>query len=131
MKNKGFTLTELLMVLIVIGIVSALVIPNISKTLEQQKVKLYNKQVNQIIEITKSWSAKNLDKLPSDESAIYVSLDTLINEKYLEQDEIIDPRDEEPMSGCVSIIYDLDYNQYNYSFIGKDDINYDECDNAL
>ena len=131
MKNKGFTLTELLMVLIVIGIVSALVIPNISKTLEQQKVKLYNKQVNQIIEITKSWSAKNLDKLPSDESTIYVSLDTLINEKYLEQDEIIDPRDEEPMSGCVSIIYDLDYNQYNYSFIGKDDINYDECDNAL
>lgn len=131
MKNKGFTLTELLMVLIVIGIVSALVIPNISKTLEQQKVKLYNKQVNQIIEITKSWSAKNLDKLPSDESTIYVSLDTLINEKYLEQDEIIDPRDEEPMSGCVSIIYDLDYNQYNYSFIGKDDINYGECDNAL
>lgn len=131
MKNKGFTLTELLMVLIVIGIVSALVIPNISKTLEQQKVKLYNKQVNQIIEITKSWSAKNLDKLPSDESTIYVSLDTLINEKYLEQDEIIDPRDEEPMSGCVSIIYDLDYNQYNYSFIGKDDINYGECNNAL
>lgn len=131
MKNKGFTLTELLMVLIVIGIVSALVIPNISKTLEHQKVKLYNKQVNQIIEITKSWSAKNLDKLPSDESTIYVSLDTLINEKYLEQDEIIDPRDEEPMSGCVSIIYDLDYNQYNYSFIGKDDINYGECDNAL
>lgn len=131
MKNKGFTLTELLMVLIVIGVISALVIPNISKTLEQQKVKLYNKQVNQIIEITKDWSAKNLDKLPSDENTIYVSLDTLINEKYLEQDEIIDPRDEEPMSGCVSIIYDLDYNQYNYSFIGKDDINYGECDNAL
>lgn len=131
MNNKGFTLTELLIVLIVIGIISALVIPNISKTLEQQKIKLYNKQVNQIIEITKDWSAKNIDKLPSGDDTIYVSLDTLINEKYLEQDEIIDPRDEEPISGCVSIIYDLDYNQYSFNFISKDDINYDKCNNDI
>lgn len=131
MKNKGYTLVELLTVLIIIGIISALVIPNISRTLKQQRVKLYNKQVNEIINMTKNWSAKNLDKLPSDENITYVSLATLINGKYLEQDDIIDPRDEEPMLGCVSISYDPNYKQHNFTFIGEDDTNYSECDNSI
>ena len=129
--KKGFTLVELLAVIIILGILGLIVVPLVNETIKEQKEKLYNRQMETIESSAEGWSTKNSDKLVEDGTSIYVSITTLVQDGYLKKSDIKDPRNNKQMLGCVSISYDISYNQYVYDYVDENEDNYNnECVNA-
>ena len=48
MKNKGFTLVELLAILGVLAVITLITVPIIDSTIKKNKKKLYKSQINSI-----------------------------------------------------------------------------------
>lgn len=59
MKEKGFTLVEILTVITIIGLLGLVTIPLISNTIENTKLKAYRQTINFIIEAAKVYRADN------------------------------------------------------------------------
>lgn len=59
MKKKGFTLVELLVMLIVLGVLMVVTIPNISGLLKNQRLNKWKNDSENLIEIAKNYISKN------------------------------------------------------------------------
>lgn len=130
MKNKAFTLVELLAIIVIIGILSLIVVPNIMKTIERASQKAYDTQIAEIENLTKRWASKNTDKLDENHlNNTYITLTVLKKEKYIEQVKIKNPKTEDIISGCVEISYDFDISGYKYKFIESSEPEANACDN--
>ncbi len=118
--KKGFTLIELLAVLTVLGIIALISFPLVTKQINESKEKSYKNQVKTIINAAHRWAFDNDDLLPyedTDFDSITVYLESIQASGYLQASEIIDPRTEEVMTGCIEITYDIEYSQHNYEYI--------------
>ena len=92
--KKGFTLVELLAVIIVIGLVLTITIPVVSNILENSYHKTFLTNANLMQEAAEKYFVENVIKLPSDIGEVaVVFLDTLISKEYIEP--ITDPRHQE------------------------------------
>lgn len=119
--KKGFTLVELLAVIVVLGVISLITMPVINNVILENKNKAYKRQVDEIIRASKTWSLKNEEKITEDKIN-FVTVEELINEGVIEQEELINPINGVKMDGCVKIIFSKFYNQYEYNY-------HDYCDN--
>src|SRR5574344_2677351 len=124
MNKKGFTLVELLGVIVILGVIASLTVPTITGIIKNNKEKTYNAQVNTIIDAAKNWSINNTDYL-SETNDLYVDISAFSRLGYLENDSLIDPMDNSAITGCVKISYASNYSQYEYDF-SKD---YTNCTN--
>lgn len=59
LNNKGFSLVEILAVLIILGIISAIMVPTVTGILNQNKEKSYEKLKETIISSTKIYVSNN------------------------------------------------------------------------
>ena len=116
MKRNGFTLTELLGVIIVLGMIALIVFPNINKSIKNSKNKIYQEQVSLIEENARRWGIDHIHLLP-DSGSYYLELNELVTGGYVSKKEIKDPRNESVMNGCVVIAYNNEYNQYEYNYV--------------
>ena len=116
MKKNGFTLTELLGVITVLGLIALIVFPNVNKSIKNSKKKLYDQQVSLIEKNARRWGVEHSDLLPNSGSIYYLNLEELITGGYISQKTVKDPRDNSAMGGCVVIIFNDDYNQYEYTY---------------
>lgn len=119
--KKGYTLVEVLAVIIILGIVGLIAIPAVYNSIETSKQKSYNSQVELIINEAKRWAVSNNELLPTTENDVYkLSIRTLISGGYInnaENGKLKDPRDaSKTMDGCVYISYEELYNQYLYEY---------------
>ncbi len=64
MRQKGFTLAELLAVIVVLGLISVITIPMVTKSLGEYKARLCNEQVSNIEEAARVWGSDHLFELP-------------------------------------------------------------------
>ena len=78
--KKGFTLAELIGVIVVLALISLVTIPAVSKTLKQNKIKLCETQLENILAAAKSYGADNVFNL-SDTNT--VTLGDLVNAGYI------------------------------------------------
>ena len=115
MKKRGFTLTEVLGVIVILGLIALIIFPNVSKSIKNSKQKLYNEQVALIEENARKWGVEHTAQLP-DSGSYYLELNDLVLGGYVSQKELKDPRDESLMTGCIVISYDPSYNQYKYIY---------------
>lgn len=113
MKKRGFTLIELMAVIAVLGVIAAITIPKITRTLIESREKAYKNQINSLIDVAKRWGASNSDRL-SEETCLQFS--TLFDEGYIKQKDIINPKTEETLEGCIKISCDKEYSQYKYEY---------------
>ena len=106
MKKNGFTLIEILAVLIILGVVGLIVMPVVTNSLRESKDDLYNVQISNIKEAAKTWSADNMNKLPTTTGGNKnVNLKMLQDEGYIEEN-ITNPKTDEtfdPLKVCVNI----------------------------
>lgn len=65
--NLGFTLAELLGVLIILAIVATIAIPIVNKSIKSSKEKLYNSQLEEIKNSAEKWAYSNIDLLPNND----------------------------------------------------------------
>ena len=66
MKSKGFTLVEVLGIIVVLGIIAVIVTPVVQGTIEKNREKMFNVMMDQLIDSAKDWAAKNASQLPND-----------------------------------------------------------------
>lgn len=118
MKKRGFTLVELLAVIVILIVIAGITIPVINTSLEKAAESAYDKQISLIESAAKKWGAENDTKLPDlgSTSVITVDFSTLIEAGHLKNEKILNPMTKEELEGCVKISYDSEYNQYVYEY---------------
>ena len=63
-RKRAFTLTELLAVLVIIGVIIAIAVPNFNRVLEKNKEEYYDKLDNTVLVTIKNHYKDNSDKRP-------------------------------------------------------------------
>ena len=125
MKNKGFTLLELMGVIALLGIIALIAVPAIDRTINSSKEKLSKTQENQIIKGAKDYFAEHSNELPCNEEehavdnscleTVVKSINVLQTEGYLPYD-IVDPKTDNDYSvGNVKVT--KQGNKYTYEFV--------------
>ena len=115
--KRGFTLVELLAVLILLGVVSLIAIPSIGKILNRSREKARESTKNELIKAAKNYYADNIRELPDDGSHKCLSVSEIEESGYISNDDIVDPTTEEKLTGYVKIYFDNTYNQYTYEYV--------------
>ena len=121
MKNKGFTLVELISILTILGILALITIPVMNNVISKTKNKALKEQKATIVSAARKYSTEIAEYLPKYDGDIYsIEVSELRNTAYLEDENIIDPTTNKPMKGCVNIIFNASKGKYNYEYT-------DEC----
>ena len=115
MKNKGFTMVELLVTIIIIGILTTLAYFGVSSILNRGSNSYYDSEENMLVLAGREYFADYREKLPKDiGKTSSVTLDTLIKESYIEpvKDEDDNDCNRDKTTVTVQKITDKDYQYY-------------------
>ncbi len=103
MKKSGFTLIEILAVIVVLGLVAGIVIPAVDRFIKNSVAKAYDVQIEAIIDGVRNWEVDHPFSLPVNDGDEYtMTLDELKNGNYLKQD-IINPKTDELFPNTTTI----------------------------
>lgn len=117
MKNKGYSLVELLAVIIILSLIITISIPIINSSLLKSKEKSLNNQKKAIISAGRKYATEHTNVLPDETNNIStIRVDLLKSEGFIDKDKIINPVTEEEMNGCVLIMYGIDNEEYHYEY---------------
>lgn len=97
MKNKGFTLVELLAVIVLLSLLVMIAVPAITGILKESKEDLYNTQLKQIEAAAKNWASdeEGMARLPkTDGSCGHINIRDLKDGEYIDAN-LKNPQDEE------------------------------------
>lgn len=84
--KKGFTLVEVLAVIVVLGAIGLIAITTITNSMKKTQEDLYNIQIGNIIEGARAWSNKYPFLMPSEEGqSVTVTLGQLKKETTVDQ----------------------------------------------
>lgn len=120
--KRGFTLVELLAIIVIIAIIGLIVVPTVNTAIKNSKERAYEAQVAIIEEGAHKWALDHNDLLPEmvDGSSIKLSLTDIIKEGHIKKTDdgkLKNPKESgKNMEGCVVITYSSEYNQYIYEY---------------
>ena len=92
--KKGFTLVELLGVIVILAIIALLTFPAIEKVIKKSSDTVYDAQINTILTAAYDFSLKNISFLPNNNEIKYITLGELKLDGLVDFD-IKDPRTKE------------------------------------
>ena len=84
MNNKGFTLVEILGVIVILIVVFILVYPSVTNIISQSKDTVYQKQINTILSAAYDLSLKSVNYLPDSDSKTFITLGELKAENLVD-----------------------------------------------
>jgi len=114
MKSKGFTLVELLGIMVILAVILILVFPAVNSILSKSEETVYQQQINKILSATYDLSLRNLKYLPSKDEKTYITLGELKTEGLIDVN-IINPETQQKFNDNLVIsIYNVG-NNYKYS----------------
>ena len=121
MKNKltkaGFTLAELLGIIIILAVIALISITSITNIMKENKEDLYNIQIDNIIVGAKTWASSHVFELPeNDGESITLTLEQLKQAGFVE-DDIINPKTNELFSNDLQVKITKVDNNYKYEVI--------------
>ena len=123
MKNKGFTLVELLAVVAILMLLVTIVTPKVIKQLNTSEDVTQQEQINTLINIAKIYTNQNTEKLPENNSISVITIQELKESGLINKSQILDPKTKEELTGCI-LIKD-ENNKYKYEY------NEDNCNNLI
>ena len=112
--KKGFTLVELITVIIVLGLIATIVVPTVGRQINFSENKAYEVVVNSIEEAARRYGTSNMLGYPTTEQVLELS--TLFNAGLLKEDDLINPKTEQKMTGCVYYKWNENNNAYEYRY---------------
>ena len=124
MKQKAFTLIELLAVIVILALIALVVFPAINNVLSDSKKDAYKSQINIIEKAAKEYYLEHINELPEN-GCNSVEISELISQGYIASDDleegniIIDPRTDKQLTGVVEVRDEK--NQYSYTFRGSNE----------
>ena len=116
MNKKGFTLVELLAVIVILGLLIAIISPVVKNLLNDSKDSLSEQQKKLVVEATKKYMIENSELLPEGSNRAIVYMSDLIDKGVIDNDKIIDPKSKGEINGCVVVSYNNEFNQYDYNY---------------
>ena len=91
MKNKGFTLVELLAVMSILVILLIIIFPTVSSIINSGKETIYDTQINKILNAAYDYTLEKTNILPNYNETNYIILSELKSGGYIEG-SVIDPK---------------------------------------
>ena len=117
-NKRGFTLVELIAVVAILGLIALIVYPAIGSVIRNSRESTYNDQVAVIESAAKNWSIDNASTLPDNGTVYRLPVNTLLEEGYISDDEVKDPRNSSKnLTGNVEIKYDSSIKQFTYKYV--------------
>lgn len=117
--KKGFTLIEMMTVIVLLGVIALIVFPTVNSMIKQSKEKLYNDQIEKIKTASEKWAYDNISILPNqDGDSVTITLLDLKRGGYLPLD-IRNPKTNELFSNGTSVVITYEANDYVYSIEGS------------
>lgn len=117
MKNKGFTLVEMITVIALLAIIGMISIPVVEGVIKRSKDRVYNTQLEEIKSGAKKYATEYIENISSvDGGQTIVCLSTLKELGYLENTKIVDPRTDLAMDGGIIITYIASSKNYEYEY---------------
>lgn len=114
--NRGFTLVELLAIIIILGMIVITTYPAVGSIIEHGEEKAYNEQVKRIEESTLSYVSENINTvLPEGTESAKIAIEDLRAQGFIKKSDVINPKTDQPMNGCVLITKDT-YGQYKATY---------------
>lgn len=111
MNKKGFTLVELLAVIIILSLLALLASTAVTKIVKDSKKDLSNTQLELIKSAAEVWGADNLSQLPSSGECGYLTLEDLQKSGSIDSN-IINPETNEVISPDLKIKVSTKNNYY-------------------
>ena len=111
--KKGFTLVELIVVIVLLSLIGIFTFPSINKTLSERKEKLYNIQIENIKTSTESYINKNNLFVGNDK--VYVTLCQLKQEGFTDEN-VKDPRTGKTIPNDSKVIVSKSEEGTDYTF---------------
>lgn len=116
MNKKGFTLVELIAVLVLLGVIGLIAIVTVNNELKENKEKLYNIQIDNIKRSAKNWAVDNVFSLPdNDGEFVIITLGELKQQGLFE--DAVNPKTNKPFDNNLQIKITLVENSYIYEII--------------
>ena len=127
MNKKGFTLVELLAVVIILALLALLTSTAVTKLVNDAKNDLSNTQIKLIKEATEIWMADNLTQLPDNNQCGYLTLGDL--KKYgLLDSKILDPKNNKNIDDDLIIKISATTSEYGILVINIEIVEEDDED---
>ena len=142
MNKKGFTLIELIAVIVILALISLIVFPTVNSIIKNSKEKAYNVQIDEIINAAKNYLTDNPTCIPEmgssttfsgtcegvkyngDYTIAYVSIDVLLEKGYISTEDKLDGKEvilnpkntKKALNGYVRVSYNNSNNRYEYDY---------------
>ena len=141
MKKKGFTLTELLAVIVILGVITLIAIPSSFAISNRIKINLYCTKMDTIKKAADLYASDHFDEVRLG-IITKVSIKDLVNYGYVKKDEnstngilVVDPRDNETSLDDMTISLSIsnnraktNFDQENYYYLCGDEKRKDKKD---
>ena len=114
MNKKGFTLIELIGIIVILALIALIILPAIGNNLRESRETLYATEIESIKAASKECATIHINLLPNlDKQSINVTLRQLKDDGLLEE-EIINPLTNKPFSDNMSVTIKRVSNNYSF-----------------
>ncbi len=128
MNKKGFTLVELLAVIVILSIILVIAVPSVNRYIKQSKEKAYKVQISELLDAVESYANMNNEILPeNDDEIIKITLGQLKIEGIVKNDTK-NPYNDKYFDDALTFIIKKKGNRYTYE-IDEDTIKVRETTN--
>ena len=118
-KRKGFTLAELLAVIVILGIITSITVPIVTDQIDKYKTKVCVTQYDNILNAARSYGADHLTELGKSKT---ITLKTLNDGGYIDASNLKDPITKNTISQDLKIIIEKVGKKYKYFLSNNEDI---------
>ena len=116
--KKGFTLIEVLGVIVILGIILIITIPIINNSINSSKDKAYKQQLSLIESSAKNYMASNSLELPKEGEYACINLNELQKKGFLSKKDILNPKNpKQRLNGFVKVSFNK--NKYTYNYVDR------------